>query len=400
MLFFSSAIIAGALVISGCGSSSGNSNAAGGSSSSGAASATGSTWTIGAIGTFSGISSSATAPAQGALQAWADYTNAHGGINGHQIRVISLDDQGVASVSLADAHTLIQGDHVIALVGSQTDLAGAWGAYAKQQGVPIIGGGVITGTFLQGNSDFYATSPGTTPNNDIEMQVAKQLGATQIGMMYCAEVAGCQITTALDTAAANAEGVHLVKSVAVSSTAPSYTAPCLALKNAGSQAIVMNVTGSIIQSIADQCAQQGFHPVYIGIGADISAPWTTDPALAKSGGELGTFPWFNTENPAVAAFNQAMNQYDTSPAAIGETGAEEWESAMIFEAAAKAAKLGDNPTPAQVIQGLNSLSGNTLGGLFAPINYTNGNRTENCGYAFAVSGKKLTLLFGGKAQQC
>jgi branched-chain amino acid transport system substrate-binding protein len=334
------------------------------------------------------------------MQAWADYTNAHGGINGHQIRVISLDDQGTASVSLADAHTLIQGDHVIALVGNQTNLSGAWGAYAKQQGVPIIGAGVSTSQFLQTNSDYYGTTPGTSPNNDIEMQVAKQLGATQIGMMYCAEVAGCQFTTALDTAAANHEGVHLVKSVAVSSTAPSYTAPCLALKNAGSQAIIMNVTGNIIQSIADQCAQQGFHPVYVAIGADITPAWTSDPALAKSGAIIGTFPWFDTSNPAIATFNQAMAQYDSSPAAIGETGAEEWESGMIFEAAAKAAKLGDNPTPAQVIQGLNSLSGDTLGGLFAPINYTNGNRAENCGYAMAVSGGKLTLLFGGKPQQC
>ena len=49
--------------------------------------------------------------------------------------------------------------------------------------------------------------------------------------MYCAEVAGCQVT-----------------------------APRLALKGAGVEAVIMNVSGSVNQSIADQCAQQDYHP--------------------------------------------------------------------------------------------------------------------------------------------
>jgi branched-chain amino acid transport system substrate-binding protein len=82
------------------------------------AAASKSTWVIGNIGTYSGINSGNFLGGGQALQAWADWTNANGGIDGHHVKVISLDDAGVASTSVNDVKQLVQSDHVLAIVAT------------------------------------------------------------------------------------------------------------------------------------------------------------------------------------------------------------------------------------------------------------------------------------------
>ena len=82
--------------------------------------ATASTWVIGNIGTYSGGNSSNFIGGNLSLEAWADYTNAHGGINGHKVKVISDDDAGSPSTALNDVKQLVNNDHVLAIVGDNS----------------------------------------------------------------------------------------------------------------------------------------------------------------------------------------------------------------------------------------------------------------------------------------
>jgi ABC-type branched-subunit amino acid transport system substrate-binding protein len=50
----------------------------------------------------------------------AQWTNAHGGTNGHPVQMVTIDDNGNAATSLAAATKLIQEDHVGAIVGENT----------------------------------------------------------------------------------------------------------------------------------------------------------------------------------------------------------------------------------------------------------------------------------------
>jgi branched-chain amino acid transport system substrate-binding protein len=52
-----------------------------------------------------------------AVQAWADYTNSHGGSAAHPAQVIVKDNQDSPANSLADVTEMIQNDHVVAIVG-------------------------------------------------------------------------------------------------------------------------------------------------------------------------------------------------------------------------------------------------------------------------------------------
>ena len=66
-------------------------------------------------------------------------------------------------------------------------------------------------------------------------------------------------------------------------------------------------------------------------------------------------PFLVDSTPATKAMNAAIDKYEPSLAKspnFGEVVVEAWTSGLLFEDAAKAANLGNNATPARVIQGL------------------------------------------------
>jgi branched-chain amino acid transport system substrate-binding protein len=77
-------------------------------------------------------------------------------------------------------------------------------------------------------------------------------------------------------------------------------------------------------------------------------------------------------------------------ASWGENDVYSWASGQLFAAAAKAANMGDNPTAAQVTQGLSSLHGETLGGLAPPLTFASGQNHEiYCEFVQGVSNNQF-----------
>src|ERR1700709_2786654 len=85
-------VVALSSLLAACGSSS--KNEAGGGGSSTTVACTGDPVPIGNIGTYSSPTGAVSDPAVGrkATQAWADWVNAHGCINGHPIKLFVEDD--------------------------------------------------------------------------------------------------------------------------------------------------------------------------------------------------------------------------------------------------------------------------------------------------------------------
>lgn len=80
------------------------------------------------------------------LEAFVRYINAHGGVHGRQLVLHTCDDQGSAIENQVCAHTLIDTDHVFALVSNAAiDYSGA--AYVNSQNVPDIGGQPIDNAY-------------------------------------------------------------------------------------------------------------------------------------------------------------------------------------------------------------------------------------------------------------
>lgn len=402
-------LVALALATSACSGGSGSGSADGATSGSDAgcaasSQATGSTWVLGDVGSFSGRASSTLGPTKQAMQAWVCWTNAHGGVNGHQIKVVYGDDQNDPSTGLSLVQQMVQGDHIIAMVGSSSNSAAGWAPYLSAHGIPLIGG--QSTTFVAGlkphPAHFYAVGPSLEAESISSFRAGKAAGASKAGILYCAESATCQKVASTFKGFASQAGLDVDYQAAVSASAPNYTAPCLALKKSGANAIMLAVDNHTLQSIVRQCAQQGFKPTIIGQAGEIVPLWATDANFTKSVGSVMAFPWWDTSVPAVADYLSAMKQYDNSGAQSAaknpSVATNTWAAGEAFAAAAKAAKLADNPTPAQVISGLDTFENETLNGLVPPLTFSGGNLDgSNCAFAFRVVDKAFETLNGGKA---
>jgi len=111
---------------------------------------------VGVIGSFSGPEASSVGIGKPTIQAWADYVNANGGIDGHQVHLYIFDDQGNAQTSVTDVKTLVEQDHVVAIVGQAAAPGDAtWASYIEQSGVPVVGGTSNDAIYMS-NPDYFA----------------------------------------------------------------------------------------------------------------------------------------------------------------------------------------------------------------------------------------------------
>jgi branched-chain amino acid transport system substrate-binding protein len=169
----------------------------------------------------------------------------------------------------------------------------------------------------------------------------------------------------------------------VAATAPDYTAQCLLLKNGGVQTFEVGSAAAVVLRVVDACAQQGVTARLIQTDGTFTSSWLQDK---NTNGALGVelvAPWFDTKLPAIQQFHQVMQQYAATTynsAQFGPNTMYAWDSGLLFEAAAKAGNLGASPTPADVKRGLYALKSETLGGLVAPLTYTQGKPAMNTCY--------------------
>jgi branched-chain amino acid transport system substrate-binding protein len=358
-----------------------------------ASAATGkSTWVIGNVGTYSGDNASPFAGSGAVIQAWVDWTNAHGGIDGHQLKLIEKDDAGVPSTSVNEVKQLINQDHVLALVGMNSGVEANWGAYVQSTGVPVVGGSTPIPDFFM-KSDFYPS--GTTANEsvaDLLLYAKQKLNNTVGGFLYCVEAPVCAQLQPVYAAAYKAIGGKLAYSSSFSSTAPSYAAQCLAAKNDGVQDLEIAGPSPATVKIAQDCAALGYHPTLLLNAVSLTPQISKELGSTKAIYTADSFPFSYTKGPA-ADFYQALKKYEPSvlnAANFTEIDASDWVAGQIFAAAAKAGNLGNNPTPAQLVAGLDKLKKTTLGGLSQPITYAKGKpSTVSC--VFVMSQKNGTI---------
>ena len=103
-------------------------------------------------------------------------------------------------------------------------------------------------------------------------------------------------------------------------------------------------------------------------------PWTQcgRRGSVRAIGERGNF-LLKTRISALC--NVSLWPWDTRPLLAAQLRS-------VFEDAAKAANLGNNATPAQVIQGLYDLRGDTLQGMAPPLTFTKNTPTTGIDCAF------------------
>src|SRR6202012_1875171 len=133
------AIVLATLALAGCSSSSPSSSPASAASAGSTSSTSAAPIVIGVMGSFTGVASGSTADAKVLTQDWVSMTNASGGINGHPIQAIYLDDLNTPSTALTNAQQLVNQDHVKAILDLSDDQESVWAKVVDAAKVPVIG---------------------------------------------------------------------------------------------------------------------------------------------------------------------------------------------------------------------------------------------------------------------
>jgi branched-chain amino acid transport system substrate-binding protein len=401
-----------AVGVAACSSGSSGTSTSGTSASSPAASppaasapgssATGTPIVIGSVGTYTEGTGGFTDPGQPAIEAWASWVNAHGGINGHPVKLIVEDNKGDQAQAVSMVKQLVQQDHVIAFVSNQDgSLNAGYASYLDQQKIPVLGGSVFTLDPWVSDPMFYPE--GLTAIQDMSSLAisAKQLGITTVGSLACSEAAQCAAANTLAKAVFGGAGISDVYGGLVSSTATDYTASCLAAEQKGVKGLILLVpTASEGQVIAGDCQRQNYSPSYIIPGEAIGAGYLQSAAFNNAFTSAPTLPWFSTA-PAMADFNAAMKQYapsvNLSSPSVQEplTATDAWVSGLMFAEAVKLSGATGMPTSADILTGLAKFKNETLGGMAAGLTYTNPkNKTEGCYFTIQIKSQKFTLPNG------
>jgi branched-chain amino acid transport system substrate-binding protein len=373
------------------GSSAGTSTSPSTASSGSAVAASGSDLVIGTIGNFSGPSAQPEHLA--GLQAWVNSVNASGGINGRQVKLVVADDQGDATKSQADIRQLVQVDHVLAIVSPEAGgTESGWASYVQQQHVAVIGGQADTPVWFS-NPSFFPS--GATVLTSLEMQAyaVKAAGKASFGAVYCAEVAACKQTVPALQGYAKAFQLSMSTSAAIAVAAPSYTAQCLAAKQAGAQALIVDASYAAGSRFAPACAQQGYSPVYVIPSGAFDNRYLQLSQVNGAYVPTTNALWFDS-TPAVTQFQQAMGKYEASTA-LGPNPMSGWTGGALF--GATAAKLPAKATAADVFTALYSLpKDDTLNGLTPPLNFHSGAPASQvtCFFLAQINGSKLTAPKG------
>lgn len=357
---------------------------------------------VGALASETGPLPADFAPVVTGAEAYFDMVNSAGGVDGRRIDLAyKLDDQSSPSIDASQARTLVDEDHVFAVVAVATpSFSGA--GYLAANDVPTFGLAVnpqwTDGPSLFGNNGSYVdfTSPQIQP---VFLAQQHQAHAAAILAYNVAQSKqGCQ-------GAENGferYGIPLVyEDLSIPAPASDLHADVTRMKQAGVDMIVscLDLSGDIL--LAQTMQQEGFtRPTQLWYdGYDQSA-------LAQYGSQMqGVYffepnvPFEVTElNPGVYPgmdlFQQTLRRYfpGTAPSEAALAG---WTGADLFVTGLSS--LGRDVTRSRLVSAINHISSFTSEGILAPVDWTLAHSASgpiNCSAFIQVRGTEFVPVYG------
>ena len=359
---------------------------------SSAATPTGSAIKIGVIATTTGAQASGCNQGATVAPAWANWINQEkGGINGHPVQVTVKNDAGEPTTAQSVAKELVSAGVAVVLVSCDNLLPAYEGIFQAAK-IPLVSGPA-------NNPDWY-TKTGLYPlPTDLisgqadQVAVAKQFAhATKVADLYCSEVAACAQAAPLKAAAAKRLGLGF-ESLPVSSTALSYTAQCLKLKQDKVDYAIISFVAPAGAKFIKDCQAQGYTPTFGTSSQSLGSKDLFDVKGAKLFGVAYGFP-SNAEAPAVQNFRDVMGKYAKNGPWREGVGSMSWVGLEAIRTAASTVSTTASVTAADITKGLDSFKEENLGGLLAnKVSFTAGKPLglgkQPCYFALGIKDGKL-----------
>jgi len=310
--------------------------------------------------------------AEDGTQAYFDYINSTGGVDGRKIE-LDANDSAFNTGDVVNETTNIANKD-FAMVGGYSLLDGAEKPGIDSAKLPDVTYPLAVD--LANDPNAYSPSPSTTNDTPTGNYVwAKNTfpsDVKSIGVLYTNADATTIASEAILESAMTATGLNITYRRGFSTSETTFPDDVLKMKSQGIKMYFdQELAGFYAANLAKETAQQGFHPVDIqGVAAYIQ-----NMAQASGGAANGMYleqqaALFEGEDakavPEVALFDKWAKKVDPNvfstvtplPALDG------WASGMLFVNALKAA--GSNPTRAAVMAQLDKVTSFDAGGLLPP----------------------------------
>ncbi len=329
---------------------------------------------VGSLSTQSGPIAADFAPIVPGVQAYFDMVNAAGGVDGRKIDLAyNLDDASNPTTNAADARTLVEQDHVFAVVGVATfSFTGA--TYLAQTGTPTFG--YVTSNDWSPYPNLFGSFGSYLDYSTSEpffAYAAKKVGAKS------AAVIAYNVPASADECKAAAAGfakfgIHVgFEDLAAGLEGTNITPEVLRMKQAGVDFVVscMDVTGNIaLARTMQQNGMTGIHQIWLD-GYDRSVLAQYPQLMANTMFLVQHVPYeaateFRGAFPALTTYLQEMKRYEPAYA-YNEVAFDGWISAALFVQGLRAA--GHDLTQGKLVAAINKMTDFTGGGLTQPISW-------------------------------
>lgn len=381
---------------------SGAGNAAGGAATGGQAGRNGAASTgsgpsptkspivIGNVGNYSGPGGATIAAGAEALKVWARWVNDHGGLAGHRVDVISVDDGQDPARYQAAVKDLVENRHVVAFVAQMAPYTiQASVKYLEEKRIPVIGGDCAEHLWNESPMMFNQCADVQTTLYGTTYLAAKFGKSKKWGLLYCVEAQACPDAKQdyIDAGVAKESGMEPLYSAQISIAQPDFTAECIEARNRGVEVLTVISDTNTLERVASSCGRQGYHPQFAQSGGTMDARAAANPLLDGAVVSTNTFPHVPIDAAPVNEFFQAMAKYapKSGVQAFHSLG---WAAAKLFEKAAQ--NVGEPATTQQILDGLWSMKNETLGGIVSPMTFERDKPTpkSRCFFYVAIKSSK------------
>jgi branched-chain amino acid transport system substrate-binding protein len=321
------------------------------------------TITIGGTFPFSGPASLYAGIGNGAAAYYA-YVNDHGGVNGRQIKFITLDDGYNPAQTVQLTHRLVEQDKVFAVVGSLgTEANLATRPYLNQQKVPQIL--VSTGASVWG-TDFkkYPWTIGWQPNYIAEGYIygkfiLEKVPQAKVGILYQNDAYGHDYITGLKRGL-GAKQSRIVDQEGYEVTASDVASQVAKLKASGANTFFVAATPTFAIQAVVIAYKLGWRPIILM--NSVSATNTLMGLAAKNSsssavnGMISVRYWMDPSEPkyakpgSIALYQSIMSKYNAKGNPSDAFNAYGMAEAWTFVHALK--KAGKNPSRTSLMNAL------------------------------------------------
>jgi branched-chain amino acid transport system substrate-binding protein len=313
----------------------------------------------------------------GAFEARLDLQNAQGGVHGHKLIPLVIDDQTSPSeISTAVQEAIAKG--AVGIV-SESPVFFLAAKYAQQAGVPVTGDdsdGPEWGTPPYTNmfAAVYGSLDPSYPVNTMYGKVLKQMGGTKLAT-YAIGISPDSVRANSDVAQSfkRVGGQTVVNDTSVPFGSVNFTSAALIAKQNGVNALWPNLDSASDVALTEAYEQAGIKLKVAALPAGLSPSLVNSPAWSQLQGTifLAEVHPFQLPNAGTRAMQAALEKYDhfspkdfpTFSQSNGWLGAD-----LMIQGLQKA---GSNPTRGSVVTAIRNIKAYNGNGLVAnTINFS------------------------------